>query len=266
MGNFEKNIFIPKEFIHFHSYLSDSATQAAIIEPIKYATLMHESKFAGIPYLPKGITHPKDGNGQFMLLLAQINFSEFQLNNPFPLKGILQFYISQKCSPQVKSNALRHYYHVQYVLPNEIDDTFQLDFSYMNSADFRYFPIMQEMKLLFNQSSEPVSIMDYRLKNYFNPTIMDEFITLDERSFHDIYLVNYLAADHKIGGYPYFIKQDFREEFPHLQHYDTLLLQIVSNDAQQIMWGDSGIISFFINSEKLRQLDFSDIYFHLEEY
>ncbi|MEG0439420.1 MAG: YwqG family protein [Solibacillus sp.] len=266
MENFENGIFIPKEFVQFHSYLNGSAIQATIIEPIKHATLLHESKFAGIPYLSKGLTHPKDDNGQFMLLLAQINFSEFQLNDPFPLKGILQFYISQQCSPQVKSNASRHYYHVQYVLPSEMDDTFKLDFSYLNNTDFRHFPIMQEMKLHFKQSFEPVSIMDYRLKNFFNPTIMNEFITLDERSFHDIYLVNYLAADHKIGGYPYFIKQDFREAFPHLQHYDTLLLQIVSNDAQQIMWGDSGIISFFINSKKLRQLDFSDIYFHLEDY
>ncbi|MEK4427306.1 YwqG family protein [Solibacillus sp. FSL K6-1523] len=266
MRDVKKDIFIPKELIHFHNYLKGSATQVAIIEPLKYATLIHESKFAGIPYLPKGITHPKDDDGQFMRLLAQINFSEFQLDHPFPLKGILQFYISQQCSSQVKPNAARHYFHVQYVLLNEIDDTYELDFSYMNRADFRCFPIRQEMKLHFNQSFEPVSIMDYRLKNYFNQAIMNEFITLDERSFHDIYLVNYLAADHKIGGYPYFIEHDFRESFPHLQHYDTLLLQIVSNDEQQIMWGDSGIISFFINSEKLQRLDFSDIYFHLEEY
>lgn len=266
MEHFEKNIFIPKEFIPFQNHLNGSATQAAIIEPLKYATLIHESKFAGVPYLPKGITHPKDNNGQFMRLLAQINFSEFQLDYPFPVKGILQFYISQQCSPQVKFHAARHHYYVQYILLNEMDHSFELDFPYMHNVNFRHFPIMQERKLFFNQSFEPVSIMDYRLKNYFSPTIMDEFITLDERSFHDIYLVNYLAADHKIGGYPYFIEQDFRELFPHLQHYDTLLLQIVSNDAQQIMWGDSGIISFFINSEKLQQLDFSDIYFHSEEY
>ncbi|ATP42053.1 hypothetical protein CSE16_19685 [Solibacillus sp. R5-41] len=266
MENLDKIIFIPKELNHFYCSLIGSAIQAAIIDPIKQATLLHESKFAGLPYLPKGFIHPKGDDGKFMLLLAQVNFSEFQLNQPFPSKGILQFYISQQCSPQRKANAELCHFHLQYVPTNESEETIEPDFSYMNGADLRYFPIMQEMKLHFNKLFEPVSIMDYRLKYYFTPTIMNELITLDERSFHDIYLVNYLAAEHKIGGYPYFIEQDFREANPHLQHYDTLLLQIVSNDAQQIMWGDSGIISFFINSKKLQQLDFSDIYFHLEQY
>lgn len=122
------------------------------------------------------------------------------------------------------------------------------------------------MKLIPKSQFEPVSAMDYRLNNYFKPEIMDAPITLDDRSFQDVYLESYLAAEHKIGGYPYFIHQDFRKTSPYLQHYDTLLLQIVSNDEQNIMWGDSGIISFFINSEKLAQCDFSDIYFHVEEY
>ncbi|MEG0386010.1 MAG: YwqG family protein [Solibacillus sp.] len=266
MARLNKIGFIPKEFHHFRSSLNSSAIQAAIIEPLKIATQLHESKFAGIPYLPKGVLHPKDDDGQFMLLLAQINFSEFQLDQPFPSKGILQFYISQQCSPHGKSNGEPCHYHLQYILPQELDNTSVLDFTYLNNADLRYFPIMQEMKLHFSQLFEPVSLTDYRLNNFFTSTSMKEFITLDERSFHDIYSVNYLAADHKIGGYPYFIEQDFRKALPHLQHYDTLLLQIVSNDAQQIMWGDSGIISFFINSKKLQQLDFSDIYFHLEQY
>ncbi|WP_449443775.1 DUF1963 domain-containing protein [Ureibacillus acetophenoni] len=51
-----------------------------------------------------------------------------------------------------------------------------------------------------------------------------------------------------------------------MRRFDTLLLQIISNDEENIMWGDSGIIKFFINKQKLLNLDFSDIYFIAEQY
>ncbi|RKJ62569.1 DUF1963 domain-containing protein, partial [Butyricicoccus sp. 1XD8-22] len=59
---------------------------------------------------------------------------------------------------------------------------------------------------------------------------------------------------------------DTRKNSPFLRRFDTLLLQIVSNDEQNIMWGDSGVIKFFINQQKLINLDFSEIYFVTEQY
>ena len=266
MAHLDKNIFIPKELINFHTSLSHSAEQVAILKPVMEPAFLHESKFAGLPFLTHEMEHPKDRQNRYMLFLAQLNFSEIQLGHPFPKEGILQFYIAQQCYEKVKSHSEYCHFKVQYIPHIAHYNQFIHDFTYLEDVDLNNFPIQQEMKLLPTKQFEPVSAMDYRLHNYFNPEMMHTSITLDERSFQDVYLESYLAAEHKIGGYPYFIHQDFRKGSMYLQHYDTLLLQIVSNDEQNIMWGDSGIISFFINSEKLAQCDFSDIYFHVEEY
>jgi len=266
MSHIEKNIYIPKELTHYHTSLSHSAEQAAILNPVKQPSFLHESKFAGLPFLTNKMEHPKDNQNRYMLFLAQLNFAEIQLDHPFPQDGILQFYIPQQCYEKEKFHSECRYFKVQYIPYQGHYNEFIHDFTYLEDVNFSSFPIQQEMKLIPKSQFEPVSAMDYRLNNYFKPEIMDAPITLDDRSFQDVYLESYLAAEHKIGGYPYFIHQDFRKTSPYFQHYDTLLLQIVSNDEQNIMWGDSGIISFFINSEKLAQCDFSDIYFHVEEY
>lgn len=266
MNNYEKNIYIPKELINFHTRLTQSAEQVAILNPLRQPAFLHESKFAGLPLLTHEMAHPKDEQNQYMLFLAQINFAEFKLEQPFPEDGILQFYISQQCYDKVKYRSQYGHFKVQYLPEHAIHQHYVQDFTYLSDVNLADFPIQHEMKLRATTQFEPVSATDYRLNNYFNPEIMHTAITLDDRSFEDIYLESYLAAEHKIGGYPYFIHEDFRKQSLYLQHYDTLLLQIVSNDEQKIMWGDSGIMSFFINSEKLANRDFSDIYFHIEEY
>ena len=70
----------------------------------------------------------------------------------------------------------------------------------------------------------------------------------------------------KMGGYPYFIGEDIRKNDLSRQTYDTLLLQIISDDELDIMWGDCGVLKFFINREKLEKLDFSDVLLFTEDY
>ena len=266
MDNYRKSIYIPKELMIFHASLNKSVEQAAILHPIQQSTFLHESKFGGLPILFDQKDHPKDENNDYLLLLAQLNLADLQLAVPFPQKGILQFYISQRCYEKVTQRTTHGQFKVHYIPPSEADHHPLQDFTYLSDVNNSDYPIKSEMKLIAKTQFEPVSATDYRLENYFNREIMETPITHDERSFKDVYLESYLAAEHKVGGYPYFIHEDFRKGSPFLQHYDTLLLQIVSNDAQGIMWGDSGIISFFISSENLAKLDFSDIYFHTEEY
>nr|WP_243103827.1 YwqG family protein [Clostridium sp. JN-1] len=40
-----------------------------------------------------GMEYPKASNGEYLRLLAQINFEEVPHLEPFPQKGILQFFI-----------------------------------------------------------------------------------------------------------------------------------------------------------------------------
>ena len=53
-----------------------------------------QSKFGGLPYLPKGFEYPKSSDGEYLYLLAQINFTEVPHLEGFPDRGILQFYVA----------------------------------------------------------------------------------------------------------------------------------------------------------------------------
>ena len=93
----------------------------------------------------------------------------------------------------------------------------------------------------------------------------------DDESFDDILEeINdeISGCGNKIGGYPYFTQSDPRE-YDGLDVYDTLLLQIDSMDDYEngyIMWGDGGVCNFFINREKLKNLDFSDVLYNWDCY
>ena len=53
-----------------------------------------DSKFGGIPYLPKGATLPTARNGKPLFMLAQINCSQLPENNIYPKKGLLQIWVA----------------------------------------------------------------------------------------------------------------------------------------------------------------------------
>ena len=55
---------------------------------------LFQSKFGGIPYLPKNVGAPKNKENEQLTLLAQINIEELPKNNIYPMEeGILQFWI-----------------------------------------------------------------------------------------------------------------------------------------------------------------------------
>ena len=47
-----------------------------------------QSKFGGLPYIPKGFEYPKSFGNEYLYLLAQINFAEVPHLEYFPDKGI----------------------------------------------------------------------------------------------------------------------------------------------------------------------------------
>ena len=55
---------------------------------------LFQSKFGGVPYLPKDMEVPKNKENKQLTLLAQINVEELPKNNIYPMEeGILQFWI-----------------------------------------------------------------------------------------------------------------------------------------------------------------------------
>ena len=71
-------------------------------------------------------------------------------------------------------------------------------------------------------------------------------------------------------GFPFFTQSDPREYSDTLAKYDTLLLQIDSDEDDdrsfEIIWGDCGVANFFINSEALLKKDFSKVIYNWDCY
>lgn len=260
------NLPLPSQFEEIQYRLEASFLEAVNILPQNHKTHFTDSKFSGYPYLPKSLNYPKNIEGNYMIFLAQINFEQITSLELFPSQGILQFFISPTITNAlVHEDIFQQYFKVRYypkVLPEK---ELTVDFSFLPENIMENSPIKREMALGFQHTYEPVSATDYRLKKF----VSEQELLLhleDGRTLEEYYFEQFLGAHHKIGGYPYFIHTDTRKSSTFLKRYDTLLLQIISDDEQGIMWGDSGILKFFINSKKLKQRDFSDIYFQVEQY
>ena len=269
-----KSISLPKQLEEFRNILEQSAVEYMKIIVLDEAPCLTNSKLGGLPYLPNGASQPRDGAGEYMILLAQINFSEAAFPIPFPQEGMLQIFLSPSIyqgSLGINGCVSPNHFKIRYY-PKVTTDDFITDFSYLQNTSFGYHPLTSqcpidhELSLAFFRDIEPISATDYRLDHFIPMELAEQFTKSEEQPFDEVYLQHFSSAEHKIGGYPYFIDEDPRANGTSLQKYDTLLLQIVSNDDQGIMWGDSGVVKFFIPRKKLEECDFSDILFYIEDY
>lgn len=101
----------------------------------------------------------------------------------------------------------------------------------------------------FISTEMPITQSDWRFNSYFKELKFTE----DEEEIVNDEL--YISGS-RIAGYPYFTQYDPREG---TEEFDTLLLQLDIDDECGMMFGDSGVCNFFINSENLKNLDFSTV-------
>ena len=135
----------------------------------------------------------------------------------------------------------------------------------------------RQFALHFKKDTESISLEERAATQLFfekwNEAFSTHITTIDE-FFEEVpddiceEINAYLLKEptgHKIGGYPYFIEYDPREEnAPHT----FLLLQIdIDNiEGEEICWGNlGGIANFFISSEDLDNCKFDNIFFHWED-
>lgn len=148
------------------------------------------------------------------------------------------------------------------------EDQLVTDFSHLNEVEEEYLPVTKELSLLFTLEQEAVSVTDYAFENVFKGLDFEEVVKVEENeeiTLWDIYAETLTNEGHKIGGYAFFTQADPREDGPY-KDYDTLLLQIDSEDEAGIMWGDSGVGNFFIKKEDLKNGDFSNILYNWDCY
>ena len=264
----EKSISLSRQLESLRTVLEPSVAEYMKMSVSTKAASVINSKLGGMSYLPRGTAHPQDEKAEYMLLLAQVNFSEGFFPSPFPTQGLLQFFISPSAYEQtlnIGGILTTNCFHIRYH-PTTTTENAVTDFSYLQPIQPNRRPVKNELALSFSKELEPVSATDYRLTHFITPKLMEQFTKTEHQIFPEIYLRYFSGADMKMGGYPYFIGEDIRKNNPALQTYDTLLLQIVSDDELDIMWGDCGVLKFFINRDKLEKLDFSDVLLFTEDY
>lgn len=225
-------------------------------------TTTTSSKIGGYGYLSRKFKYPTNADGQPLHLLAQVNFSEMPYLEPLPRDGILAFYVdyfddligadlyfkSQKGYKVYYFNdvSLEHY------TQNELADMF-IPFKGID----RYEIVTKEQKLFgkVKQCFPSYDPVEFEQK-IGNTTIYDD--VLDD-FFETVDCANIETG---IGCYPFFTQNDPRYFDKELENeFDYVLFQLDS-DYDNVMWGDSGIGNFFINSEKLKRLDFSNVLYN----
>jgi uncharacterized protein YwqG len=231
-------------------------------------TKLWQSKFCGDPYQPKDEPYPRDEFDDPLVLLAQINFAEVPSLTDYPTEGLLQFFISgindlygMNLDGDFIDMAQQTNFRVRY-FPTIVKDESQLctDFSFISEDHKVYLPAVQECVLAFSLSAEMVPIGDYNFERLLGKEFMSQFGDAEEQVKQEFWdQAN--AQGHKIGGYAYFTQDDIRHCAPEGEDW-VLLLQMDTDDAVDILWGDAGVGGFFIKRGDLQRRDFSQVIYN----
>lgn len=283
-------------FAPYHGSILAAAKPCADIALVPADTLAPwQSKLGGLPYLPQGTDYPHDPQGRPLYLLAQINFADTPPLPDFPRQGILQFFIAKNGlwgmdyhRPERQGGFCVRYYADAETNPAAL------------VSDFSFLPPLPvppagpagklcnwfkpKLRLPF---SHPCA-MRFTLGQSL-PHLDDPGLHLYGEDLPDIRADNWMerldddAADayadavitpaeehgeggHRLGGYAYHIQGNFRSvaDSPYRDH--ILLLQLNSDRANGLMWGDLGVCHFFIRPDDLRRRDFSRVVYSWECY
>lgn len=234
---------------------------------------LFDSKVGGIGYVPHDAQIPQDSKGKQLRLLAQVDCTKIMLED-FPHEGLLQFWILNddvyglNFDDNTKQDTFRVLYYRRIdkgVTEEEIHAKMQSD----TSEDDTYFPVFGTYGLQFYAETDTISACDCRFERRITNLVQKyypeeaEDLLDDPTDFED---EDKNGFGHKIGGYPGFTQWDPRSED---DSHNVLLFQLDSdfgNGEDKIMWGDAGICNFFINREKLKCCDFSDVIYNWDCY
>ena len=237
-----------------------------------------DSKIEGIPYIPKGRKIPTNSKGQQFMFLAQINCEDLKGLEDFPQEGILQFWVlgSDHFGKDFDNPTNRDGFEVIYY--EKIRDCYsENEFKKMYNPykfDLKYMETLiasKPCKMNFSLKNSEKETFDYTLlEKLFEEVLKEKNIDVNEKEklYQKVERIFESNSDGENGGtkcngFPFFTQFEPRDE-EQLKEYDTLLFQIDSGG--EIMIGDCGVMNFFINREKLKNKDFSDVFYNWDCY
>lgn len=223
------------------------------------------SKFGGQPYWPASMSYPQSASGEPLLLMAQFNLSEFPAEQVgLPSTGILQFFFAPDdlwgldtdhhpddvvADPQ----GYRVIYHRQLLsddaqLANTVPEV---------SFDYEDLPFYICCGLRIEPSYSFVGPDDYHFEHFVGHEVADNEALMAN--------INIPTHGTKLGGYAGFTHGDPRRKYHKKPGEWILLFQMDSSDIENsnesIWWGDNGIANFFIEPERLKNADFSRVWY-----
>ena len=255
------------------------------------------SKFGGRPYLPAGELPPTNEKGEPLGMIAQINCAELPENDIYPATGLLQFWINpndEECmwgydyeNPLSQKNH-RVVYYEKLGEPNPDAPFPNVDWDEggwpIGGFDCESGPLEIEYGMTFEVREQGVTASGYDYYDVFgakwDETYPDELLPeAHENPYKNqprreaLYeLTEPFESEEEyshVGGYPFFVQNDPRDEFKELRGHTVTLLTIVSESENEenedeeieIMWGDAGAANWLITPEALAARDFSQVVF-----
>ena len=246
---------------------------------------LFSSKLGGYPYWDFSKEYPADSNGNKMQLLCQLNFEECGFKNELlPEKGMLQFFISSNSENtglygmNFSNQAVQENWCIVYhpdvnksITIEQIKSSGISEGSNNSST-----PVLKTCALEFMESISYIKPSDYRFEDLlhsavneitkgkldYNGTLYD---LLGDTVYYDEITQTLDDKDCFVLGDPAFTQDDPRYSLTDAGYYDTCLLQL-NSDEEILMWGDCGTGNFMINSNDLRNLDFSKVLYNWDCY
>ena len=236
-----------------------------------------DSKVMGLPYIPKGAEIPQTANGDKMMMIAQINCDDLQGLADFPQKGILQFFVLNDedgllgldFDNQTVQDSFRVIYHEkieEFYDENELKsiyNPYNFEESYITNDNESY-------KMNFELTSEKERFEDM-FYHIFTKICKEKGLKQTQEDWLYRKLLNFMQYSEnyysQCDGFAFFTQDDPREYNEEYKKFDTVLFQLNSEfDENTRNWkvciGDAGVINFFINREKLKNKDFSEILYN----
>lgn len=249
------------------------------------------SQIGGMGYLPVGESYPAKSNGTPLVLLAQLNFKQLaetvdisQLAHPLLTQGILQIYIDgtdedYSYGADFDNPLPSESYQVRFWqddgLPMNVDELSQIA-QRLKSLEVSSLPFDfdTQFAMVFALSTQSCDLNCFEYASFAKHIddlkvghVYDFLNFLEEQGVenvdehYDCYQEIANAGEHQLLGYPDFIQTDLREYEKSLQEH-ILLLQIETDDDNDIMWGDCGVANFFIHPNDLKNQDFSKLIYN----
>ncbi|GAB2892671.1 YwqG family protein [Uliginosibacterium flavum] len=259
---------IPAEWPTIQALLEQNALPAIHIKLLKdKPTRASQSRFGGQAWWPAGKPYPTGKDGQPLVFLAQINFSELDGKlADYPSTGLLQFFIGNddlygmdfidQTLPLERYLAMKKNFAVIY--HREINESAPGAIPGAAAKPDELLPHRGETAIALSLGRDIANPSDYRFRKILAP-LGDLSEASEEYAFETLSQ----SPTHKLGGYAAFTQEDPRgyaasgEEWQLLFQIDT-----DSNDHFEVMWGDVGIANFFIRKADLKTLDFDKVWYN----